>query len=804
MKIAKVIVDVPANQTDRYFDYLIPAEWEAQDFVQPGMRVIVPFGPRKIQGFVVGISDKTEVEKLKPLESVLDITPVLTPELLELGEWLRDSILCYLITAYQAMLPAAMKVKYEKEVHIKKSSNTLDENLRQFLDKEVIQWKEIENNKMIFPLIQKEIKNGNMEVVYRVEDRAKKKRVKVISAKVTKDELVQIYESLTNNALKQKEVLKYFIETSEKIELQTLLSVLNTTVSPINTLVKKGILLENFEEVYRDPYENREFKTTMPLQLTEEQTKAITPILKTIDNNVHAVFLMYGITGSGKTEIYMQAIAEVLKQGKEAIMLVPEISLTPMMVERFKGRFGDEVAVMHSGLSTGEKYDEWRKIQRKEVRVVVGARSAIFAPFENLGIIIIDEEHETSYKQEENPRYHARDVAIKRGMIHSCPVILGSATPSLESYARAKKNVYQLVTLKERINASHLPSVEIVDMREELRNGNRSMFSQALLEKVKNRLEKGEQSVLLLNRRGFSTFVMCRDCGYVMSCPHCDISLTYHKRDYKLKCHYCSFETPLPSTCPECNSEHIRFFGTGTQKVEEELNKVLPEARVIRMDVDTTSRKGAHEKLLHAFEQKQADILLGTQMIAKGLDFPDVTFVGVLAADTMLHLPDFRASEKTFQLITQVSGRAGRHHLPGEVVIQTYSPEHYSIELAAIPDYESYYLREMLLRKNYHYPPFYYLTLITVSHPELMKVVDVTEKISQFLTTKLSNQAIVLGPVASPIPRIKDRYRYQCMIKYKDEPALGKTLQSLLQYYQQEMSRNDLQISIDMNPYMMM
>lgn len=791
MKIAKVIVDVPANQIDRYFDYLVPEEWVEEDFLQPGMRVVVPFGPRKIQGFLMEISEHTDVKKLKRIDSVLDITPVLTPELLELGIWLRETTLCFLITAYQAMLPAAMKVKYEKELHLKNSQ-------------EIILWKDIENDKKLLPSIQKEIKNGNIEVIYRVKDRAKKKRVKTIQPLITKEELIQVFDSLANSALKQKEVIKYFIEQPQRIEMKVLLEELNTTSSPVTTLVKKGILQENFDEVYRDPYEHRTFKKTEPLPLTEEQHNAITPILDTIEKKQHAVFLMYGVTGSGKTEIYLQAIDKVLKDGKEAIMLVPEISLTPMMVERFKGRFGDEVAVMHSGLSTGEKYDEWRKVQRKEVRVVVGARSAIFAPFENLGIIIIDEEHETSYKQEENPRYHARDVAIKRGANHHCPVILGSATPSLESFARAQKSVYQLLTLKGRINAMNLPSVEIVDMREELRRGNRSMFSESLLEKLKDRLEKGEQSVLFLNRRGFSTFVMCRNCGYVLNCPHCDISLTYHKRDYKMKCHYCSYEEALPSTCPECNSEHIRFFGTGTQKVEEELTKILPQARVIRMDVDTTSKKGAHERLLSAFGQKQADILLGTQMIAKGLDFPDVTFVGVLTADTMLNIPDFRSSEKTFQLLTQVSGRAGRHHLPGEVVIQTYSPEHFSIELAAIPDYETYYGREMLLRKNFHYPPFYYLTLITVSHPELLKVVDVTEKISKFIRAKLSNKAIVLGPVASPIPRIKDRYRYQCMIKYKDEPNLGKSLQSLLHHYQQEMSRSELQISIDMNPYMMM
>ena len=396
------------------------------------------------------------------------------------------------------------------------------------------------------------------------------------------------------------------------------------------------------QEVYRDPYQDRIFEHTEPLQLTEEQSVAIKPILQTIEEKRHDVFLLYGVTGSGKTEIYMQSIQKVLEEGREGIVLVPEISLTPQMVNRFKGRFGDEVAVLHSGLSIGEKYDEWRKIQRKEVRVVVGARSAIFAPFENLGIIIIDEEHETSYKQEDNPRYHARDVAIERARTHNCPVILGSATPSLETFARAKKGVYQLLTLSKRMNDQSLPTVDIVDMREELREGNRTMFSRVLYDKLQDRLMKKEQTVLFLNKRGHSSFVMCRDCGYVIQCPNCDISLTYHRYQQQMKCHYCGYEAVVPTICPECTSEHIRYFGTGTQKVEEELGKIFPEARVIRMDVDTTSRKGSHEKLLTAFQEGKADILLGTQMIAKGLDFPNITLVGVLSADTMLHLPDFQ------------------------------------------------------------------------------------------------------------------------------------------------------------------
>jgi primosomal protein N' (replication factor Y) len=435
------------------------------------------------------------------------------------------------------------------------------------------------------------------------------------------------------------------------------------------------------------------------------------------------------------------------------------------MVNRFKGRFGDLVAVLHSGLSAGEKYDEWRKIQRKEVKVAVGARSAIFAPFENLGILIIDEEHETSYKQEEMPRYHAREVAIERAKMYSCPVVLGSATPSLESFARAQKKVYHLLSLPSRMNNQALPAVEIIDMREELRDGNRSMFSRKLFDMLKDRLEKQQQSVLFLNKRGHSSFVMCRDCGYVMNCPNCDISLTYHRVNEQMKCHYCGYESHVPHQCPECSSDYIRYFGTGTQKVEDELGKILPEARVIRMDVDTTGRKGSHERLLTDFQNGKADILLGTQMIAKGLDFPNITLVGVLSADTMLHLPDFRASEKTFQLLTQVSGRAGRHQLPGEVIIQTYSPEHYSIELAGTQDYDLFYQREMMIRKIRHYPPFYYLSLITVSHEKLMTVVAATEKIVNYVRSQVSKDAVVLGPESTPKPNNNKTNPYQILIK---------------------------------------
>ncbi|MDV7763208.1 primosomal protein N' [Peribacillus sp. CSMR9] len=803
MDIASVIVDVPAKQTDREFDYRIPEKWNL--VIKPGMRVIVPFGPRMVQGFVTGLKAKSDFAKLRYIKEPMDLEPILNDELLQLGDWLTKEAMCFKISALQAMLPAAMKAKYEKVINViedkKKQLPPFIQSL--FGKNDALSWKEVIEGENA-SLFQKEIQNGNLELVYNVKNRLNKKTVRVIKSLLSSKELKEMASAISSHAKKQQELLQYFIEHQEPVPLKELLELINTSSSTVKSLVSKGALAEMDQEIYRDPYENRVFKKSNPFTLTEEQAAALKPIHEKINHDEHDVFLLYGVTGSGKTEVYLQAIASVIEKGKEAIMLVPEISLTPQTVKRFKERFGEQVAVMHSGLSVGEKYDEWRKIHRKEVKVVVGARSAVFAPFENLGLVIIDEEHESSYKQEETPRYHARDVAIERAKSYQCPVILGSATPTLESFARAKKNVYKLLTLSQRMNKNALPAVDIVDMREELRTGNRSMFSELLFTKLKDRLEKGEQTVLMLNKRGHSSFVMCRSCGLVINCPNCDISLTYHRFNDIMKCHYCGFEEGMPSVCPECESEHIRFFGTGTQKVEEELAKILPDARVIRMDVDTTSKKGSHERLLNAFGEGKADILLGTQMIAKGLDFPNITLVGVLSADTMLHLPDFRSSEKTFQLLTQVSGRAGRHQLPGEVVIQTYTPEHYSIELSALQDYDAFYEREMHLRRQSHYPPYYYVVLITVSHEDLMKTVSVTEKITNYLGSRLNRDSIVLGPVASPISRINNRYRYQCLIKYKREPDLNQHLRTLLEHYQKETAQNLLQISIDLNPQIMM
>ena len=568
----------------------------------------------------------------------------------------------------------------------------------------------------------------------------------------------------------------------------------------LNEAAKNGWLTFIEKEAYRDPFANQTFEKTTALSLNAEQQVAVETILQSVQEQQSQTYLLEGITGSGKTEVYLQVIAEVLNQGKTAIMLVPEISLTPQMVQRFKSRFGEHVAVMHSGLSQGEKYDEWRKIERGEAEVVVGARSAIFAPIENIGVIIVDEEHEASYKQEETPRYHARDLAIWRSEYHHCPVVLGSATPSLESRARAQKNVYQRLRLTQRANqAATLPTIDVVDMRQEVENGNVSSFSMSLQEKLQERLEKNEQSVLLLNRRGYSSFVMCRDCGYVLPCPNCDISLTLHMDSKTMKCHYCGHEERIPYRCPNCGQDKIRYYGTGTQKVEEELQTLLPDSRILRMDVDTTRRKGAHEKILRTFGEGQADILLGTQMIAKGLDFPNVTLVGVLNADTALNLPDFRSSERTFQLLTQVSGRAGRAEKPGEVIIQSFNPEHYAIQLAKAQDYEDFYTKEMYIRHRGDYPPYYFTVQITASHPEENEAAKQMFQIATKLKQGLSPQAILLGPTPNAIMRVNNRYFYQVIIKYKQEPMLQPLLKEILTDTQRATARG-LKLSIDAEP----
>lgn len=560
------------------------------------------------------------------------------------------------------------------------------------------------------------------------------------------------------------------------------------SVSGVNTLIKNGIIIETLIEEYRlvtkDINEKESFK------LTVEQQEAKNKILSQTQSSV---FLLHGVTGSGKTVVYMEIVEEMLNRGKDSIFLVPEISLTPQMVYHFKSRFGDEVAVLHSRLSEGEKYDEYRKIVEGKVHIVVGARSAVFAPFKNLGVIIIDEEHTTSYKQDNNPKYSAIEIAIERAKNNNAIVILGSATPSLETYARSIKGLYTLVELKHRVNTNNLPLVEIVDMSKEKHRG--SIFSSRLITEVNKRLEEHEQIILLLNRRGYSSFITCSNCGYTAKCPHCDITLTYHKTSNTLRCHYCGYADKMNDICSSCGEKAIKTLGTGTEKVEEEIRKVF-NARVVRMDLDTTSKKGSHEKIITAFKNHEYDILLGTQMIAKGLDFSNVTLVGVINADTSLMIPNYRSNEYTFQLLMQTAGRSGRGEKNGSVIIQTFNPEHYAITLASKHDYIDFFKQEMEVRRKLSYPPYYYLTYIKVIGKDYNKISVESNKIASILTRELKNSKI-LGPTTCSVFKLNGLFRFGIIIKYKKEEKMEEVLQSLVNHYK---GNQTVKVDIDINP----
>ena len=787
-------------QTNHPFTYQIPAKF--QDFLQIGMRVVVEFGNgnRKIQGFVTGLTDEYSGEhQLKSVIDVLDLNPVLSDEAMAMADWLTQRTFAFKIRCLQVMLPNAMRASYRKT--LKLTGKNITSDLATLFDHQ----NEVEFNPQKLTSsqlnqIEKLRKANQVEIVYHVDDRAKSKLVWAFKAQMTVEELQTAKKTLRKNAAKQKRLLDFLITNHEQEFVQSDVTRENNfTANDLKVAAEKGWITRYQIEKYRNPYQIDQVQPSTPKKLTAEQAQATNAVDQAIDEKQAATFLLEGVTGSGKTEVYLQIIQHALAQGKSALMLVPEISLTPQIVRQFKARFGDQVALLHSALSDGERYDEWRRIEKGDAQVVVGARSAIFAPIKNLGVIIMDEEHETSYKQEDMPRYHARDVAQWRGQYHHCPVVLGSATPSLESRARAQKGVYQWLRLTKRINGKDLPQVQLVDMRQAGRYAPTTDISQELATEIQKKLALNEQVVLMLNRRGYSSFLMCRECGEVIKCPNCDISLTYHKDTNSLKCHYCGHEEPVPQVCPNCHSKAVRYFGTGTQRVEKELTELFPTARILRMDVDTTRRKGAHERILDEFGKHHADILLGTQMIAKGLDFPNVTLVGVLNADTSLGLPDFRASERTFQLLTQVSGRAGRAEKEGNVLIQTYNPDHYAIQYAQRQDYEHFFGKEMQVRHQGGYPPYYYTIQITAS---ARTEADAAQKMFQIrgeIVNYLSQNAVILGPTPQSIMRINNRYYYQLVIKYKNEPQLENYLQNLLLTSQKE-ERNGLQIVIDRDP----
>lgn len=562
------------------------------------------------------------------------------------------------------------------------------------------------------------------------------------------------------------------------------------SLSSLNTLIKKNILLEKKLEHYRLSYNE---KIEPKKELTNDQKSVVDEVLA---NTGYFPYLLFGVTGSGKTEVYMELIEDALNKGKTSIVLVPEISLTPQMVLRFQKRFGDNIAAIHSALSDGEKYDEWRRIVKGEAKIVIGARSAIFAPLNNIGMIIIDEEHSDSYKQDDsNPRYNAKDIALLRGKYHNCPVIMGSATPSLEVFARAKKGVFKLLELPNRINGKSLPKINIIDMNEMI-SKTKGHFSPVLLEAINDRLLKNEQIILLLNRRGYSSFVTCKNCGYTFKCPNCDITLTYHKSSRTLRCHYCGYGTKVYDTCPECHEKSINDLGVGTEKVEEELNKLFPESKILRMDFDTTSRKGMHEKMIKAFKNHEYDILLGTQIVSKGLDFDNVTLVGVINADTSLNIPDFRSSETTFSLLAQVAGRAGRSDKEGEVIIQTFNPEHYAIQYTKKHDYLGFYNREMSIRRELKYPPYYYICYVKISGKDNKYIYEESLKITKLFHNKLISM-IILGPSPCTIFKLNNIYRYGIILKYKKDEDLREVLNKVIEHYK---DNRNIKIDVNFNP----
>ena len=789
--IAQIIVDVPLMQTDKPFSYIVPDD--LVDQISLGSRVHVPFGRgnRLLQGFVVGFSEVLENASadLKEVVGVLDFEPVLNEEQLLLADQLRHTVFSYKISILKSMIPSLLNSQYDKLLlPTKKLTEQEHQTIFGGKERQLFSNLTTEQQRQLGRLVQ----TGKITVDYLAKD---KKNVK--TEKWYRPNLSTLSVSeITTRAKKRLALRDYLLNHQEDGKLSDLYQLFSREV--VKFFIDNELLIITEREISRSE-DYFEVETTAFLSLNEEQSVVVERVTSQIGQKSKP-FLLEGITGSGKTEVYLHIIDRVLKMGKTAIVLVPEISLTPQMTNRFISRFGKQVAIMHSGLSDGEKFDEWRKIKSGKARVVVGARSAIFSPLENIGAIIIDEEHEATYKQESNPRYHARDVAALRANYHNAVLLLGSATPAIESRARASRGVYNFLQLSQRANPkARIPKVEIIDFRDFVGKQEVSNFTPVLLDKIRERLARQEQVVLMLNRRGYSSFIMCRDCGYVDDCPNCDISLTLHMDTKTMNCHYCGFEKPIPRTCPNCQSRSIRYYGTGTQKAYDELQEVLPEARILRMDVDTTRQKGAHQKILDKFGAYEADILLGTQMIAKGLDFPNVTLVGVLNADTSLNLPDFRASERTFQLLTQVAGRAGRAEKEGEVLIQTYNPQHYAIQLAQQQDYEAFYAYEMGIRRQLGYPPYYFTVGLTLSHKDEQTVVRKSFEVLQVLRSQLSDKIKVLGPTPKPVARTHNLYHYQIIVKYRFEDRLEKVLNQILDWTQLSENR-ELRLFIDHEP----
>jgi len=800
------------------FHYSVPPELREE--VRLGQLVIVPFGPRRLQGVIFGFDDVSPVSQTKDLHEIADPTPVLSPTHIELASWISRYYLAPLIDAVLLMLPpgvarrtrVTLRLNAERPLpaNLNRQQQAVVEMLRREGEVSLHTLGRRLRAKSYRSLVEGLVRRGVIVKRSELAEARVKPRMEHV-ARLSRELTPDVLEQLRRAPL-QTAIVEYLADGGPT-SVSDIYSEVGGNSATLRALAEKGLIELEEQEMWRDPLQGRTFVLTSAPKLTSDQDIAWREIGASLHKPGREVFLLHGVTGSGKTEIYLRALQEVLAMERQAIVLVPEIALTPQTIRRFAARFPGRIAVLHSKLSIGERYDGWRRVRDGQADVVIGSRSAVFAPLPSLGLIVIDEEHEWSYKQDRTPRYHARDVAVKLAELSGCKVILGSATPDVVSYHRAQLGEYKLLHLPQRIMGHRrrieeqraqyrieeersrakevgegydeamymeLPPVQVVDLRQELRAGNRSIFSRALQDAMTVALAAKEQVILFLNRRGASTFIMCRDCGYVLKCKSCDVALTYHSAEDDLVCHHCNYRTFVPDACPSCWSGRIRHFGVGTQRVEAVTRQLFPQAQIVRWDRDTTGGKMAHEKILEKFINHEADVMIGTQMIAKGLDLPLVTLVGVMTADTALHMPDFRAGERTFQLLTQVAGRAGRSILGGEVIVQTYTPTHYCIQAASRHDYEGFYQQEMEFRRQQRYPPFSRLVRLIYVHRDAERCQDEAQRMHRLLRNKIARLGLpevdLIGPAPAFLSRIRGRYRWQLIVRGRDPHPLVEDL----------------------------
>jgi primosomal protein N' (replication factor Y) len=779
MSFAEVSVNSPIAQR-RTFSYAIPPNLK----IDVGQAVWVPFGEKRLQGIVLGLSPHPEVEETREIIGVIEPHPLLSPQQVQLARWISEYYLAPLFDAVALMLPPGFErrsITLISPIPGDFDISTLNAEARQALvlvrEKGELSLGHLEKalgKKKAQSVVTQLVNKGLVAKSYELEKiRVKPKMVPYLGLAIDKSQAETEVAALRKPAPKQASLLEYLLRQNEPVPWSQVRDNIKCSRATADALVKKGLAKFEEVEVRREPISYKDIVPSPPLTLTPAQKKAFEAIKPTLAEGKSKVFLLHGVTGSGKTEVYLQALAETVRRGKKGIALVPEIALTPQTIERFAARFPHRVAVLHSKLSLGEQFDEWQRLRKGDFDVVIGSRSAIFAPQPNLGLIVIDEEQEWTYKQQDkSPRYHARAVALKLAELSGATVILGSATSDVESFHRAQKGDYHLLELPERVtpyDGSALPQVEIVDMREELKAGNQSLFSTSLFQAMGQAIANKEQVILFLNRRGAASFIQCRSCGFVMRCRRCDVPLSYHLTEDRLVCHQCNYNIKVPESCPQCGRRRIKFLGVGTQKLEQEVGYTFPQAKLLRWDSDVTRGRHAHDEILAKFRAHDADILIGTQMVAKGLDLPLVTLVGVVSADTALNLPDFRSGERTFQLLSQVAGRAGRGTKGGKVIIQTYSPEHYAIRAAAGHDYAAFYEQEIEYRRQLHNPPFNQLAGLTYNHTNDALCQREAERMKRFLEQEIAAKGIsgieIIGPAPAFIHRLRGRFRWQLVLR---------------------------------------